>query len=51
MAKEFQKYLSNDDFVNMEALIREKIEKYPVKENGQTESIMFRIMLMLHTKI
>ena len=37
--------------VNMESSIRENKGKYPVKENGQTESIMFRIMLTLHTKI
>ena len=37
--------------VNMESLIRENTEKEPVKENEQTESIMFRIMLMLHTKM
>ena len=37
--------------VNMESLIRGKTEKEPVKENGQTESIMFRIILMLHTKM
>ena len=28
-----------------------KYKKYSVKENGQTESIIFRIMLMLHTKM
>ena len=37
--------------LNMESSIRENIEKKPVKENGQTENIMFRIMLMLHTKM
>ena len=37
--------------VNMESLIRENIGKYQVKENGQTESIMFRIILMLHKKM
>ena len=35
----------------MVCLIRAKINKYPVKENGQTDSIMFRIMLMLHTNM
>ena len=50
LAKEFQKiYLMM--IVNMESLVREKTVKEPVKENGQTESIMFRIMLMLHTKM
>ena len=34
--------------VNMESLIRKNIGKEPVKENGQKESIMFRIMLMFH---
>ena len=37
--------------VNMDSLIRRKTEKEPVKENLQTESIMFRIMMMLHTKM
>ena len=37
--------------VNMESLIRGKTEKDPVKENGHTDSIMFRIMIMLHTNM
>ena len=37
--------------INMESLIRENRVKYPVKEYGQIQSIMFRIMLMLHTKM
>ena len=37
--------------VNMESLIRENMEKEKVKENGQTDNIMFRIMLMLHTNM
>ena len=37
--------------VDMESLIRENAGKYPVKENGQTYSIMFRIMLMFHTNM
>ena len=37
--------------VDMEPLIRKNTGKYPVKENGQTESIMFSIMSMLHTKM
>ena len=36
---------------NMESLIRENIEEELVKENGQIEHIMFRIMLMLCTKM
>ena len=36
---------------NMELLVRENTEKYPVKENGETENIMFRIMLILHKKM
>ena len=36
---------------NMESLIRANTEKDPVKENGHTENIMFRIMLMLHTNL
>ena len=34
----------------MESLFMESKEEYPVK-NGQTESIMFRIMLMLNTNM
>ena len=37
--------------VNMHSLIRENTGKDPVKENGQTEIIMFRKMPMLHTKM
>ena len=37
--------------VNMDSLIRVRTRKDPVKENGQTDSIMIRIMLMLHTKM
>ena len=37
--------------VNMESFIRENIGEEPVEENVQTESIMFRIILMLHTKM
>ena len=37
--------------VNMDELIRENSEKDPVKENRQIENIMFRIMLMLHTRM
>ena len=37
--------------VNMKSLIRENTGKYLVKENGQTESIMFGIIMMLHTKM
>ena len=50
LAKEFQKHLSNDDHKNV-VIDNGKDKKNPVKENGQTESIMFRIMLMFHTKI
>ena len=32
-------------------LIREKTIKDPRKENGQIVSIMFRVMLMFHTKM
>ena len=34
----------------MVSLIRENTKK-PVKENGHTESIMFRIIMMLHTNM
>ena len=37
--------------VNMGSLIRENIRKYPVKENVKTDSIMFRIIMMLHTNM
>ena len=37
--------------VNMDSWIRGNIGKEPVKENGQTESIIFRIMLMFHTNM
>ena len=33
------------------SLIRENTEKDEWKENGQTDSIMFSIMLLLHTKM
>ena len=35
------------NIINMESLIRKNTEKEPVKENVQTENIMFMIMLML----
>ena len=37
--------------VNMESLIRENKIKEPVKENIYTDSIMFRIILILHTNM
>ena len=37
--------------VSMESLIGDNKGKEPVQENGQTESIMFSIMLMLHTNM
>ena len=37
--------------VNTESLIRENMVNDPVKENGQTESIMLRIILMFYTNM
>ena len=51
LAKQSPKHLSKYDFVNMESSIRGNTGKHPLRENGQTDSIMFRIMLMLHTKV
>ena len=34
----------------MASLVKEITEKGLVKENVQTESIIFRVMLMFHTK-
>ena len=50
-------FINNSNFFglksigNIESLIRENIEKDPVKENLQTEDIMFSTMLMLHTNM
>ena len=46
MAKEFQKHLSNEHHKHG-VIDQGKYKKYPVKESGKTESIMFRIMMML----
>ena len=50
LAKEFQKHMSKDNckhgFIDQGGKVKEG-----VKANGQTESIMLRIILMLHTKI
>ena len=37
--------------IKINSLIRENTKKYSVKENGQTEIIIFRIILMLHTNM
>ena len=37
--------------VNMDSLIRENTGRDPVKGNVQTESIIFRIILMLHSNM
>ena len=50
LAKEFQKYLSKDDRKHG-VIDKLKYRKYPVKENGHTDSIIFKIMLMFHTKM
>ena len=50
LAKEFQNICLRMAII-IESLIRVKTGKYPVKIHVQKESIMIRIMLMLHTKI
>ena len=50
-AREFQHHLTKEHFAKMMFLIREKTIKYSWKENGETDSIMFRIVLILHTKM
>ena len=50
VAKKFQKHMSMDHCKHV-VIDHVKIGKYPIKENGKTESIMFRIILMLHTKM
>ena len=49
LAKKFQKHMSKDH-CKYRVTDEGKYRKYPVKENGHTESIMFRIMMMFHTK-
>ena len=50
LAKEFQHHLENNT-AEMVSLIRENPKNDSQKENGQTYSIMFRIMLMLNSKM
>ena len=50
LAKEFQQHRKNK-IAKTVSLIRENTKKYSWKENGQTDSIMFRIMLLLHTNM
>ena len=50
LAKYFQKHLSKEHRKHG-VIDQGNIGTDPVKENEQTESIMFRIMLMFHTKI
>ena len=50
LAKQYQKHLSKEHFKHG-VIDQGNIGKEPVKENGRTDSIMFRIMLMFHTKI
>ena len=47
--KEYQKYLSKEH--QKHGVVDQlKLKRETIKENGQTYSIMFRIMLMLHQK-
>ena len=50
LAKQSQKHLSKEHrkYVFID---HRKTGKDPVKENGQTESIMFRMLFMFHTKM
>ena len=50
LSKKFQQHLYKEHRKNG-VIYEQKWKKGPVKENVQTESIMFRIMLMLHTNI
>ena len=50
LAKEFQQHLTKEHPKN--GIIHQgKHKKNSVKENGQIDSFMFKIMLMLHTKM
>ena len=50
LAKQFQKHISKYHLKHG-AVDQVNIEIEPVKENGHTENIMFRIIMMLHTKM
>ena len=50
LAKEFQQQLEKQYRENG-VIDQGKYKKYSWKENEHTESIMFNIMLMLHTKM
>ena len=50
LAKEFQNHLTKEHRKNG-VIDQGKYKKYSFKENGQTDSIMFSIMLMLYTKV
>ena len=50
LVKESQHHLTKKA-QNMVSLIKENTKKYSWKENGQTYSIMFRIILLLNTNI
>ena len=51
LAKEFQQHLTKEHFAKIVFLIRSKTINDSRKENGQTDSIMFRIMLIFHTNM
>ena len=50
LAKEFQHYLTKNNRKNG-VIDQVKYKNNSWKENGQTYSIMFRVILMLHTKM
>ena len=50
VSKYSQQYLSEEHRKNC-VIDQGKLKKEPVKINVQTENIMFRIMLMLHTTV
>ena len=49
LTKEYQQHMFEEHPKHY--VIEQGIKKYPVKENRQTETIMFRIMLTLRTKM
>ena len=49
LSKESQQYLTKENLEKIMSLIKANTEKYSVKENGQTERIMFKIIMTLHT--
>ena len=50
LAKEFQQHLTKE-FRKNNVIDQGKYKKYSWNKNGQTDSTMFKIMLLLHTKM